>query len=182
MEGTVASVPRRAVASIPSRNSCRFDTTNILFICGRCLCRPRQDHLRPRREDLDRLRCQGSRSRRASRRPCAARSRNGRSRQVRSDPGIHRPSGRFWQTLEDLDEDCADPDPDEPKNALVKQYQRLFEMEDVELTFHEDALREIAKARHRAQDRRPGPSFDHGKDPARHDVSNCRRWMAFRKW
>ena len=33
----------------------------------------------------------------------------------------------------------------EPKNALVKQYQRLFEMEDVELTFHESALHEIAK-------------------------------------
>jgi len=33
----------------------------------------------------------------------------------------------------------------EPKNALVKQYQRLFEMENVELSFHEDALKAIAR-------------------------------------
>ena len=47
--------------------------------------------------------------------------------------------------LEDLDEDALIQILTEPKNALVKQYQRLFEMEDVELTFHEDALREIAR-------------------------------------
>ena len=47
-------------------------------------------------------------------------------------------------TLEDLDADALIQILSEPKNALVKQYQRLFEMEDVELTFHEDALREIA--------------------------------------
>ncbi|MBW8321571.1 MAG: autoinducer binding domain-containing protein [Rhizobium sp.] len=48
-------------------------------------------------------------------------------------------------TLEDLDEDALIQILSEPKNALVKQYQRLFEMEDIELTFHEDALREIAR-------------------------------------
>ena len=41
----------------------------------------------------------------------------------------------------------------EPKNALVKQYQRLFEMENVELTFHTDALTAIAK---RAIERKTG--------------------------
>jgi hypothetical protein len=63
---------------------------------------------------------------------------------VRSDPGIHRPSAGL-ATLEDLDEDALIQILTEPKNALVKQYQRLFEMEDVELTFHESALSEIAK-------------------------------------
>jgi ATP-dependent Clp protease ATP-binding subunit ClpX len=48
-------------------------------------------------------------------------------------------------TLEDLDEDALITILSKPKNALVKQYQSLFEMEDVELTFHDDALREIAK-------------------------------------
>jgi ATP-dependent Clp protease ATP-binding subunit ClpX len=48
-------------------------------------------------------------------------------------------------TLEDLDESALIQILTEPKNALVKQYQRLFEMEDVELTFHESALQEIAK-------------------------------------
>jgi ATP-dependent Clp protease ATP-binding subunit ClpX len=47
-------------------------------------------------------------------------------------------------TLEDLDEDALIKILTEPKNALVKQYQRLFEMEGVKLTFTEDALGVIA--------------------------------------
>ncbi len=48
-------------------------------------------------------------------------------------------------TLEDLDEDALIKILTEPKNALVKQYQRLFDMENVDLTFHPDALVAIAK-------------------------------------
>ena len=48
-------------------------------------------------------------------------------------------------TLEDLDEPALIQILTEPKNALVRQYQRLFAMEDTELTFHEDALKAIAK-------------------------------------
>jgi ATP-dependent Clp protease ATP-binding subunit ClpX len=48
-------------------------------------------------------------------------------------------------TLEDLDETALKRILQEPKNALVKQYQRLFEMEDTELTFHDDALTLIAR-------------------------------------
>ncbi|MCB1312579.1 MAG: ATP-dependent Clp protease ATP-binding subunit ClpX, partial [Sedimentitalea sp.] len=48
-------------------------------------------------------------------------------------------------TLEDLDEAALVTILTKPKNALVKQYQRLFELEDTELTFTEDALTAIAK-------------------------------------
>ena len=48
-------------------------------------------------------------------------------------------------TLEDLDEDALVTILTQPKNALVKQYQRLFELEDTQLTFTEDALTAIAK-------------------------------------
>jgi ATP-dependent Clp protease ATP-binding subunit ClpX len=48
-------------------------------------------------------------------------------------------------TLEDLDETALVKILTEPKNALVKQYQRLFEMENVGLTFTDDALHSIAK-------------------------------------
>ena len=48
-------------------------------------------------------------------------------------------------TLEDLDEDALVEILTEPKNALVKQYQRLFEMEEVNLDFTSDALRSIAQ-------------------------------------
>ena len=48
-------------------------------------------------------------------------------------------------TLEDLDEDALVQILTEPKNALVKQYQRLFELEEVKLVFHEDALAAVAR-------------------------------------
>jgi len=48
-------------------------------------------------------------------------------------------------TLEDLDEDALVIILTQPKNALVKQYQRLFELENAKLTFTEDALTAIAK-------------------------------------
>jgi ATP-dependent Clp protease ATP-binding subunit ClpX len=48
-------------------------------------------------------------------------------------------------TLDDLDEDALIQILTQPKNALVKQYQRLFDMEGVELSFADDSLRAIAK-------------------------------------
>ncbi len=56
-------------------------------------------------------------------------------------------------TLEELDEDALVQILTEPKNALTKQYSRLFEMEDCELEFREDALRSIAR---RAMERKTG--------------------------
>jgi ATP-dependent Clp protease ATP-binding subunit ClpX len=48
-------------------------------------------------------------------------------------------------TLDDLDEESLTRILGEPKNALVRQYQRLFEMEDVQLSFADEALRTISK-------------------------------------
>jgi ATP-dependent Clp protease ATP-binding subunit ClpX len=48
-------------------------------------------------------------------------------------------------TLEDLDEEALKTILIDPKNALVKQYQRLFEMENVELTFQDEALNVVAR-------------------------------------
>ena len=56
-------------------------------------------------------------------------------------------------TLEDLDQDALVTILTEPKNALVKQYQRLFELEDTKLNFTDDALNAIAK---RAIERKTG--------------------------
>ena len=56
-------------------------------------------------------------------------------------------------TLSELDEDALVTILVEPKNALTKQYQKLFEMEGVELEFREDALRAVAK---RAMERKTG--------------------------
>jgi len=56
-------------------------------------------------------------------------------------------------TLDDLDEDTLVEILTKPKNALVKQYQRLFEMEDVRLEFNDEAMRAIA---HKAIARKTG--------------------------
>ena len=56
-------------------------------------------------------------------------------------------------TLDDLDEEALMRILTEPKNALVRQYQRLFEMEDVQLSFADEAMRTIAK---KAIDRKTG--------------------------
>ncbi len=56
-------------------------------------------------------------------------------------------------TLEELDEDALVSILQEPKNALTKQYRKLFDMEGVELEFREDALRAVAK---RAMKRKTG--------------------------
>jgi ATP-dependent Clp protease ATP-binding subunit ClpX len=56
-------------------------------------------------------------------------------------------------TLQDLDEDALITILTEPKNALVKQYQRLFELEETALTFTDDALTAIAR---RAIERKTG--------------------------
>ena len=58
----------------------------------------------------------------------------------------------------------------EPKNALVRQYQRLFEMEDVQLTFADEAMRTIAKKAIERKTGARGPPLDHGGHPARHHV------------
>ena len=80
-------------------------------------------------------------------------------------------------TLEDLDEGALMEILTKPKNALIKQYGRLFEMEGVKLSFTEDALKLGRDAGDRPQDRRARPALDHGVDPARHHVRPARVWM-----
>ena len=85
-------------------------------------------------------------------------------------------------TLDNLDENALMRILTEPKNALTKQYQRLFEMDGVELTFDEDALLEVAK---KAIERKTGARglrailedvmLDIMYDiPSREDISTCR--------
>jgi hypothetical protein len=74
-------------------------------------------------------------------------------------------------TLEDLDEAALIQILTEPKNALVKQYARLFEMEDgATLTFTEDALLPSPRRQSSARPVRAWPALDHGRHPARHHV------------
>ena len=58
----------------------------------------------------------------------------------------------------------------EPKNALTKQYKKLFEMEGVDLEFRDDALRAVANKSDGTQDRRSGPAYHSRERIAGHDV------------
>ncbi|SHI05178.1 ATP-dependent Clp protease ATP-binding subunit ClpX [Marivita hallyeonensis] len=152
MEGTVASVPPQGGRKHPQQEFLQVDTTNILFICGGAFA------------GLDRIIAQRGKG-----------SAMGFGADVRDND--ERGVGEVFQdlepedllkfglipefvgrlpviaTLEDLDEDALVIILTQPKNALVKQYQRLFELEDTTLSFTDDALTAIAK---RAIERKTG--------------------------
>ncbi|QIE45090.1 ATP-dependent Clp protease ATP-binding subunit ClpX [Pseudohalocynthiibacter aestuariivivens] len=144
MEGTVAAVPPQGGRKHPQQEFLQVDTTNILFICGGAFA------------GLDKI---------ISARGKGSAMGFGADVRDKDDRGV----GEVFKdlepedllkfglipefvgrlpviaTLEDLDEDALVTILTQPKNALVKQYQRLFELEDAQLSFTEDALSAIAK-------------------------------------
>ncbi|MBE0452579.1 ATP-dependent Clp protease ATP-binding subunit ClpX [Roseovarius autotrophicus] len=144
MEGTVASVPPQGGRKHPQQEFLQVDTTNILFICGGAFA------------GLDKIIAQRGKG---SAMGFGADVRDNDSRGVGEIFKDLEPEdllkfglipefvGRLpvLATLEDLDEEALVIILTEPKNALVKQYQRLFEMEGTKLSFTDDALKAIAK-------------------------------------
>ena len=152
MEGTVASVPPQGGRKHPQQEFLQVDTANILFICGGAFA------------GLDKIISDRGRKTSIGFGATVASPEERRTgdlfRQVEPEDLlkfglIPEFVGRLpvLATLEDLDEAALIQILTEPKNALVKQYQRLFEMENVELSFHENALSAIAK---RAIERKTG--------------------------
>lgn len=145
IEGTVASIPPQGGRKHPQQEFLQVDTANILFICGGAFA------------GLERV----IRNR-------SERGGIGFSAEVKSKEETRSVSevllevepedlvqyglipefvGRLpvHATLEELDEEALISILTEPKNALVKQYGKLFEMEDVDLEFREEALRSVAR-------------------------------------
>lgn len=145
VEGTIASVPPQGGRKHPNQEFVQLDTTNILFICGGAF------------DGLDKI--------------IRLRSEKGgigfgaevKSKDDMSEVGeilrdvepqdlikfglIPEFIGRLpvVATLESLDEEALMTILTQPKNALTKQYTKLFKMEGVELEFREAALRQVAK-------------------------------------
>jgi ATP-dependent Clp protease ATP-binding subunit ClpX len=144
MEGTVASVPPQGGRKHPQQEFLQVDTTNILFICGGAFAG--LDKVISARGEKTSIGF-GATVKAAEDRRVGEVLRDLEPEDLVKFGLIPEFIGRLpvIATLEDLDEDALIQILSEPKNALVKQYQRLFEMEDVDLTFHEDALRAIAK-------------------------------------
>ena len=152
MEGTVASVPPQGGRKPPQQEFLQVDTTNILFICGGAFA------------GLEKIIAQRGKG---SAIGFGADVKDNDSRGVGEMFKELEPEdllkfglipefvGRLpvIATLTDLDEAALVTILTEPKNALVKQYQRLFELEDVKLKFTDDALSAIAN---RAIERKTG--------------------------
>ena len=152
MEGTVASVPPQGGRKHPQQEFLQVDTTNILFICGGAF------------SGLERIISQrgrgsgigfGAEVKSVDDRRTGAVLRELEPEDLLRFGLIPEFVGRLpvVATLEDLDEPALMQILTEPKNALVKQYQRLFEMEGVKLTFPEEALHSISR---RAVERKTG--------------------------
>ena len=143
MEGTVASVPPQGGRKHPQQEFLQVDTTNILFICGGAFA------------GLDRIISQRGKGSAIGFGADVKEEDNRGVGEVFSDLEpedllkfglIPEFVGRLpvIATLTDLDEDALVTILSQPKNALVKQYQRLFELENAKLTFTDEALRAIA--------------------------------------
>ncbi len=144
MEGTVASVPPQGGRKHPQQEFLQVDTTNILFICGGAF------------SGLDKIisdRGQGTTIGfgadilEADERDTGDILRDLEPEDLLKFGLIPEFVGRLpvLATLTNLDEEALIEILTKPKNALVKQYQRLFDMEDVRLAFTDGALESIAK-------------------------------------
>jgi len=153
IEGTIASVPPQGGRKHPNQEFVQVDTTNILFVCGGAF------------DGLDKI------IRQRSEKGGIGFGAEVRSRDNRKDIGLVLKGvepedlikyglipefvGRLpvVATLDELDEAALIQILTEPKNALLKQYQKMFNMEGVELEVRQEALRAVS---HRALARRTG--------------------------
>ena len=144
LEGSVASVPPQGGRKHPHQEFIQIDTTNILFICGGAL--EGLDKIIESRQDTKAIGFNASLGMRENKNVGEI------LKEVMPQDFIK--FGMIPEfigrvpvvvSLNALDEAALVKILTEPKNSLVKQYKKLFELDDVELDFDEDALNEVAK-------------------------------------
>ncbi|MDP2904023.1 MAG: AAA family ATPase, partial [Methylovulum sp.] len=145
IEGTKASIPPQGGRKHPNTEFLQVDTTNILFICGGAFD-GLEKVIRNRSEKAS-IGFSANLAKRDDDKDIGAVLREVEPEDLIKFGLIPEFVGRLpvVATLEGLDEAALMQILTEPKNSLVKQYQKLFEMEGVELEFRADVLKLIAK-------------------------------------
>jgi ATP-dependent Clp protease ATP-binding subunit ClpX len=149
LEGTVASVPPQGGRKHPQQEYIQINTKDILFICGGAF-----DGLEKIIESRTGKRQLGFDSKKGDSKVVSIKQPTPKTPLAEVEPDdllrfgiIPELVGRLpvCVPLEALDEEALVSILKEPKNALTKQYQRLFDLEDVKITFEETALRAVAQ-------------------------------------
>jgi ATP-dependent Clp protease ATP-binding subunit ClpX len=145
IEGTKASVPPQGGRKHPNTEFLQVDTTNILFICGGAF--DGMEKVILNRSEKAGIGFGASLAKRGDKKSVGAVLRNVEPEDLIKFGLIPEFVGRLpvVATLEELDEAALIQILTEPKNALTKQYHKLFAMEGVDMEFHEGVLQAIAK-------------------------------------
>ena len=145
IEGTVASVPPQGGRKHPQQEFLQVNTANILFICGGAFAG--LDRIIRERSEKGGIGFSAEVKSKDDRRSISEVLHSVEPEDLIKYGLIPEFVGRLpvAATLDELDEDQLVRILLEPKNAITKQYARLFDMEDCELEFREDALRAVAR-------------------------------------
>lgn len=153
IEGTVASVPPQGGRKHPQQEFLQVDTSNILFICGGAF--NGLDRIISDRSEKSSIGFSAMVKSKSDQRTVGSLLKDVETEDLVKFGLIPEFVGRLpvIATLTELDEEALIQILTEPKNALTKQYGKLFEMEGVDIDFREDALRAVAR---KAMDRKTG--------------------------
>ena len=153
IEGTVASVPPQGGRKHPQQEFLQVDTSNILFICGGAFAG--LDRIISDRSEKSSIGFSALVKSKSDSKAVGALLKDVETDDLVKFGLIPEFVGRLpvIATLTELDEEALVQILTEPKNALTKQYAKLFEMEGVDIDFREDALRAVAR---KAMDRKTG--------------------------
>ncbi|MCT9189254.1 AAA family ATPase, partial [Acinetobacter baumannii] len=145
IEGTVASIPPQGGRKHPQQEFIQIDTSNILFICGGAFSG--LEKIVQQRQEKGGIGFTADVKNKDETKKLAELFRQVEPTDLVKFGLIPEFIGRLpvIATLEELDEEALMQILTEPKNALTRQYQYLFTMENVDLIFEDSALRAVAK-------------------------------------